>query len=72
MAILVAGLILFIGVHSLRMVAAPWRAAQIERLGVSGWRAMFAVLSLAGIGLVAWTTFAFWLHGALIGVRPLG
>lgn len=49
MAILVVGLILFIGVHSIRMVAAPWRAAQIERFGPLAWRAMFSVLSIAGI-----------------------
>jgi hypothetical protein len=24
------------------------------------------------IGLVAWAVFAFWAHGALIGVRPFG
>jgi uncharacterized membrane protein len=24
------------------------------------------------VGLVAWTAFAFWLHGAWIGVRPFG
>jgi uncharacterized membrane protein len=49
MAILVLGLILFIGVHSIRMVAAPWRAAQIERFGMQGWRAVYAVLSAVGI-----------------------
>jgi uncharacterized membrane protein len=25
-----------------------------------------------GLGLLAWAAFAFWLHAALIGVRPLG
>lgn len=49
MAVLVLGLILFIGVHSVRMVARPWRAAQIERFGAYGWRSAFAVLSIAGI-----------------------
>lgn len=49
MAILVVGLILFIGIHSIRMVAAPWRAAQIERFGPLIWRAIFSVLSIAGI-----------------------
>jgi uncharacterized membrane protein len=24
------------------------------------------------VGTVAWAAFAFWLHGALIGVRPYG
>lgn len=52
MAILVLGLILFVGVHSIRMVAAPWRAAQIERFGPQAWRGVFAVLSLLGIALI--------------------
>ncbi|WP_322014817.1 NnrU family protein [Paraburkholderia sp. J12] len=54
MAILVLGLILFIGVHSVRIVAAPWRAAQIARFGKQGWRMAFAVLSLLGIALIAY------------------
>jgi len=24
------------------------------------------------VGVLAWALFAFWLHGALIGVRPFG
>lgn len=27
---------------------------------------------VVAVGLVAWAAFAFWLHGALIGVRPFG
>lgn len=48
MAVLILGLIVFIGVHSIRVVAAPWRDAQIARFGVAGWRVAFAVLSLVG------------------------
>lgn len=54
MAILVLGLVLFIGVHSIRIVAAPWRAAQIERFGPHAWRGAFAVLSIAGIVLTVY------------------
>jgi hypothetical protein len=25
-----------------------------------------------GLGVLAWAMFAFWLHAALIGVRPFG
>lgn len=48
MAILILGLVIFIGVHSIRVVAPSWRDAQIARFGVAGWRTAFAVLSLAG------------------------
>lgn len=29
-------------------------------------------LATVAVGAVAWAVFAFWAHGALIGVRPLG
>ena len=29
-------------------------------------------VAAAAIGIVAWAVFAFWLHGALIGVAPFG
>jgi uncharacterized membrane protein len=48
MTILILGLVVFIGVHSIRMVAAPWRDAQIARFGIAGWRAAFGLLSLTG------------------------
>jgi len=54
MAILVLGLVLFIGAHSIRMVAAPWRAAQIARFGKHGWRGLFSLLSTAGIVLTVY------------------
>jgi uncharacterized membrane protein len=48
MTVLILGLVVFIGVHSIRVVAARWRDAQIARFGVAAWRAAFAVLSLTG------------------------
>jgi len=54
MAILVLGLVIFIGVHSIRIVAGPWRAAQIERFGPHAWRGAFSVLSIAGFVLIVY------------------
>ncbi|PXW25528.1 NnrU family protein [Paraburkholderia caballeronis] len=51
MAVLILGLIVFIGVHSIRIVAARWREAQIARFGAGAWRGVYALLSLAGIVL---------------------
>lgn len=51
MALLLVGLVIFIGVHSIRVLAAPWRAAQIERFGLRAWRGVFALLSILGIVL---------------------
>ena len=48
MSILIIGLILFLGVHSVRIVAEPWRTAQIARRGEGAWKGIFTVLSIAG------------------------
>lgn len=34
--------------------------------------AMPGTIAAVAAGVVAWTVFAFWAHGALIGVRPFG
>ena len=52
MAMLILGLLLFLGVHSTRVFADSWRARQIQRLGPMGWKALYSVLSLAGFALL--------------------
>ena len=46
------GLVFSLGVHSTRIVADGWRTAMIGRLGEISWKALFALLSIAGFGLV--------------------
>lgn len=52
MLLLVLGLVLFLGVHSVRMFADDWRTAQIARRGAKAWKLGYAVLSLAGFVLI--------------------
>ena len=54
MAYLLAGLLLFLGVHSLRIFAEAWRAQQIARIGPLPWKGLVSVLSLAGFVLLVW------------------
>ena len=54
MVYLVAGLVLFLGVHSVRIVADDWRTAQVARLSERKWKAMYTILSLAGFALLVW------------------
>lgn len=51
---LILGLVLFLGVHSIRIVAPGWRDAQIARLGPNTWKALYTVLSIAGFVLLVW------------------
>lgn len=54
MTVLVLGLVLFLGVHSVRIVAEGWRAATLERVGEKAYKGLYTVLSLAGFGLLVW------------------
>jgi uncharacterized membrane protein len=52
MALLIAGLILFLGAHSTRVFADHWRTNMIERLGELKWKGLVTVLSIAGFILL--------------------
>ncbi|HEY0884450.1 MAG TPA: NnrU family protein [Ramlibacter sp.] len=54
MAILILGLVLFLGVHSTRIVADGWRSAAIARIGEMPWKGIYSLLSIAGFALVIW------------------
>ena len=51
---LVLGLIVFLGAHSLRIVAEDWRAQVIDRVGLAAWKAAVSLASLVGLALLAW------------------
>ncbi len=52
MALLIAGLILFLGAHSTRVFADNWRTNMIERLGELKWKGVVTALSIAGFVLL--------------------
>lgn len=54
MDLLVLGLVIFLGTHSVRIVADGWRTHQIARWGERPWKGLFAVLSLVGLVLIVW------------------
>jgi len=54
MVILLFGLILFLGVHSVRIGADSWRTAQIGRVGEGKWKGIYSLVSLAGFFLIVW------------------
>jgi len=54
MVFLALGLLLFLGVHSVRILADPWRTRQIERIGEKAWKGAYTILSLLGFGLLLW------------------
>lgn len=54
MLILILGLILFLGVHSTRIVADDWRTKTLSRMGEKPWKAIYSVISLLGFVLIIW------------------
>lgn len=54
MTILIAGLILFIGSHSMRIVAPGARDAAIARMGEGGYKGLYSVVALIGFVLIIW------------------
>jgi len=54
MAYLVLGLVLFLGVHSVRIVADDWRTATRARIGEQAFKGAYSVLSLVGFVLICW------------------
>jgi uncharacterized membrane protein len=54
MAYLILGLVLFLGVHSVRIVADDWRTQTQMRIGANAYKGAYTVLSLIGFGLIVW------------------
>jgi uncharacterized membrane protein len=51
---LVLGLGLFLGLHSVRIVADDWRSRQIARWGAGAWKGGYSLLSGLGLALIVW------------------
>ena len=54
MSLLILGLIVFLGPHSLRIFADSWRSAQIARIGEGPWKGLYSLVSIAGFVLLIW------------------
>ena len=51
---LIAGLVLFLGVHSVRIFANDWRSAQLAQRGEAVWKLGYSALSIAGFVMIVW------------------
>jgi uncharacterized membrane protein len=54
MTMLILGLVLFLGLHSVRIFAERWRARQIARMGEGPWKGIYSLISIAGFVLLIW------------------
>ncbi len=74
--VLVIGLVLFLGIHSTRIVAEGWRGRMVASIGEMRWKGLVSLVSLAGFVLLVWgyglartDTVALWTPPA--GMRHL-
>ncbi len=54
MLIMILGIIVFLGIHSVRIVAPEWRLAKMEQWGENTWKGLYSVISLVGFVLLVW------------------
>src|SRR5690606_11019280 len=50
--VLVLGLLLFLGPHSVRLVADDWRSARIASMGIGRWKGFYSLVSIVGFVLI--------------------
>lgn len=54
MLLLILGLIVFFGIHSVRIVAPDWRDARIASMGEGPWKGLYSLISLVGLVMIVW------------------
>lgn len=54
MLILILGLVLFLGIHSVRIFAPGFRDVQIVTRGENTWKSLYSLIALAGLVLIVW------------------
>lgn len=54
MTALIVGLVIFLGVHSVRVFAEDWRTATRARWGENAYKGLYSLVSVAGFVLMVW------------------
>ena len=54
MTLLVLGIVIFFGVHSVRVFADEWRSRQIAARGEQTWKMLYSIASVVGIVVLGW------------------
>lgn len=70
--VLIAGLVLFLGLHSIRVFANDWRNRTLSRMGQKPFKGIYALLSLAGFVLLVWGYGQARQQGVMLWSPPIG
>lgn len=71
MPVLILGLLIFLGIHSLRIFADDWRNRQRARFGELGWKGIYSLISIIGLVLIVYGFGLARQHPVLLYVPPL-
>ena len=52
MTLLIIGLVLFLGSHSIAIVNVAWRDRMVARMGILVWQSLYSILAIIGIVLI--------------------
>ncbi|MFB9869569.1 NnrU family protein [Vreelandella sulfidaeris] len=72
MMIMIIGLLVFLGVHSVRIGAERWRQQQIASLGHTVWKAAFSAISVVGLAIAIYGFGQMRLDPTYIWHPPMG
>jgi len=72
MAVLILGLVLFLGGHAARIAAPRWREAIAARLGEGPWKGLYSLVALVGLVLAIWGYGIARRDPVILYVPPIG
>lgn len=72
MTLMIIGLLLFLGLHSVRIFADDWRSAAVARIGEPAWKGIYSLFAIAGLALAIIGYGRMRLDPALVWVPPAG
>lgn len=71
MTLLILGLVIFLGLHSVRVFAEDWRTGMRARLGENAWKGIYSVASVVGFALIVWGYGAARLQPVVLWLPPV-
>lgn len=72
MTLFIIGLVVFLGIHSISIVAPRWRARQVAARGEGAWKGVYSVVSLIGFVLLVYGYGSARHEGPILYVPPTG
>lgn len=72
MTLLIVGLVLFLGAHSVSIVAHGWRDRMVQRIGEGPWKGLYSLVALAGLAAIAFGYGQARMQPTLVWAPPAG